>query len=246
MHISVIGLGKLGSVVAAVLADAGHEVIGVDLDAGVMEAIRNRREPSLLETIERNRSRFSVTTDLRSAVLATEATFVVLPTPSGPDGRFSLRQVFSACESIAGALRQKSTYHLVVISSTVMPGDTEGQLLPAFETCDFGLCYNPEFIALGTAMEDMRHPDLILIGESDERAGAMLEGIYRGGLCGNDPPIARMNFVNAELTKIAINTFVTMKISYANMLAELCERVPGADARVVAGSIAGKWRGWGI
>ena len=82
----------------------------------------------------------------------------------------------------------------------------------------------------------MSNPDMILIGESDPRAGEILEKLYRG-VCTNQPSMARMNFVNAELTKISVNTIVTTKISYANMLAEVCEQVPGADAHVVCSAI---------
>jgi UDPglucose 6-dehydrogenase len=124
-----------------------------------------------------------------------------------------------------------------------MPGATGNEVLAALEThsgkrCgrDFGLCYNPEFIALGSVVHDMLHPDLLLIGESDQRSGDILVGIQRS-VCGNHPPIARMNFVNAELTKLAVNTFVTTKISYANMLAQVCERLPGADVDVVTSAL---------
>ena len=95
-----------------------------------------------------------------------------------------------------------------------------------------GLCYNPEFIALGSVVRDMLSPDMILIGESDAKAGDILESIYDKA-CENKPAIQRMSLVNAELTKIAVNTFVTTKISYANMLADLCDRLPGADVDVV-------------
>jgi UDPglucose 6-dehydrogenase len=131
----------------------------------------------------------------------------------------------------------------VVLTSTVMPGATDNTVRPALERhsgkrCgrDFGLCYNPEFIALGSVIHDMLNPDLLLIGESDERAGALLAGIHRS-VCDNDPPIAHMNWVNAELTKLAVNTFVTTKISYANMLAQVCERLPGADVDVVTSAL---------
>jgi UDPglucose 6-dehydrogenase len=97
---------------------------------------------------------------------------------------------------------------------------------------DFGLCYSPEFIALGSVIRDFLNPDFVLIGESDERSGQVLEDIYRQ-VCENGPPIVRMNFINAELTKLAVNTFVTTKISFANMLARICERLPGADVDVV-------------
>lgn len=247
MNISVVGLGKLGSVLAGVMADRGHEVVGVDIDPAFVAAINQGRapvrEPGLDEMIARNAARLSATADVQDAILRTGITFVVVPTPSGPDATFSLKYVLNAAEPIALALRAKSTYHLVVISSTVMPGSTGGEIRELLErvsgrVCgrDFGLCYNPEFIALGSVIRDMSKPDMILIGESDPRAGELLENLYRT-VCPNNPPVARMNFVNAELTKISVNTFVTTKISYANMLAEVCERVPGADAEVVASAI---------
>src|SRR6185436_11415889 len=99
-----------------------------------------------------------------------------------------------------------------------------------------GLCFSPEFIALGTVIRDMLEPDMVLIGESDPRAGAMLEHLYRG-VCENDPPFRRMSLVEAELTKLAVNTYVTMKISYANTLAGLCERLPGADVESVTDAL---------
>src|SRR5579872_1702809 len=124
-----------------------------------------------------------------------------------------------------------------------MPGSTGGTLLPALEAhsgkkcgLDFGLCYNPEFIALGSVIRDMLHPDMILIGESDPRSGALLEELYNG-VCESNPRIQRMNYVNAELTKLSVNTYVTTKISYANMLAEICETLPGADVDVVTTAI---------
>ena len=99
-----------------------------------------------------------------------------------------------------------------------------------------GLCYSPEFIALGNVIRDMLEPDMVLIGESDPRAGDVLERLY-AGVCENDPPFRRMSLVNAELTKIAVNTYVTMKISYANALADMCERLPGADVEVVTDAL---------
>src|SRR5205823_4866373 len=101
---------------------------------------------------------------------------------------------------------------------------------------DFGLCYNPEFVALGSVIRDLRNPDFVLIGESDPRSGEMLAALYPS-LCDNDPPIARMNTVNAEIAKLAVNTFVTTKISYANMLAQLCSRLPGADVDAVTSAL---------
>ena len=97
---------------------------------------------------------------------------------------------------------------------------------------DLGLCYNPEFIAIGSVIHDMLHPDFILIGESDSRAGDLLASIY-DRVCDSRPHIQRMNCVNAEITKITVNSYVTAKISFANMVSSVCERLPDADAGVV-------------
>jgi UDPglucose 6-dehydrogenase len=247
MKLSIIGLGKLGAPMAAVMAHKGHMVVGVDVNADYVAAIQQGhaplRETGLEEMIQANRERLSATTDYEQAVLGTDATFIIVPTPSDPDGTFSLRNVMIAAEKIGAALRKKQSWHLVVLSSTVMPGSTGGKLLPALEAysgkkcgAGFGLCYNPEFIALGSVIRDMLNPDMILIGESDERSGEILERLYTG-VCDSNPHIRRMNHVNAELTKISVNTFVTTKISYANMLAQVCETLPGADVDVVTSAI---------
>src|SRR5581483_1221292 len=246
-HGSVGGLGKLGAPLAACLAHKGFTVVGVDLDESKVAALAAGRapvyEPGLAALIAKNRERLSATRDIQDAVQNSQATFVVVPTPSGADGAFSLRYVLPAMQAIGQALKHKADYHLISLTSTVMPGATGTQVLPMLEAesgkrvnADFGLCYSPEFIALGSVIRDMLNPDFILIGQSDERAGNLLTGIYQR-LCDNQPPIAPMTFVNAELTKIAVNTFVTTKISYANMLAQVCENLPGADADVVTSAL---------
>jgi UDPglucose 6-dehydrogenase len=247
MKISVVGLGKLGVPLAAVLASKGFDVIGVDLNQSFVDAMNAGKapveEPRLQELIDANRARLRATTNVDDAVVATDVTFVIVPTPSDSSGRFSNAAVLSAMRSIGLALRRKDAYHLVVITSTVMPGSTGGEIRQALELhsgrrvgSQLGLCYNPEFIALGSVVRDMLRPDMILIGESDGTAGELLESIYAKS-CDNTPVIRRMNFVNAELTKISVNTFVTTKISYANMLADICDRLPGADVDVVTQAV---------
>jgi UDPglucose 6-dehydrogenase len=232
---------------SAVMAHKGHTVVGVDVNAEFVKAIQEGRppvnEPGLAEMITANRERLTATTDYEEAILATDVTFIIVPTPSETNGRFSLTYVLKAAEKIGAALRRKKAWHLVVLSSTVMPGSVDGYLLPALERhsgrkCveDFGLCYNPEFIALGSVVKDMLNPDMILIGESDQRSGAILEELYTG-VCESHPRIRRMNYVNAELTKLSVNTFVTTKISYANMLAQVCETLPEADVDVITAAI---------
>jgi len=246
-RISVIGLGKLGAPMAAALAARGMRVVGVDADAAKVQALQQGRppvfEPRLAETIQAARGRLTATHSVEDAVRDSEITFIVVATPADPDGTFSLRYVLPACEAIGRVLAAKREFHLVALTSTVMPGATDGAVLAALEQAsgkragvEFGLCYNPEFIALGTVIRDFLNPDFLLIGESDERSGAMLESLYRS-VCENQPAFARMNFVNAEISKLSVNTYVTTKISFANMLARLCEKVPGASVDVVTGAI---------
>lgn len=245
--LSVIGLGKLGAPLLAVLAKKGFEVVGLDLNPSFVTALNAGRtlgnEPLLQDLIKENKHRIRATIDYHDAILSSEISFVIVPTPSAADGFFSNKNVVAAMESIGAALRGKSSYHLVVVTSTVMPGSTDGEIKEVLERSSgrrvgetLGLCYNPEFIALGSVVKDLLSPDFILIGESDERAGDLLEDVHLQ-TCDNDPPVLRMNFVNAELCKLAVNTFVTTKISYANMLAEMCGALPGADVDVVTKTI---------
>lgn len=245
--VSVIGLGKLGAPLVACCASKGFSVIGVDanaecarlVDAGIAPVL----ESSLDELLRAGHKRISATQDCHQAVLNSDLTFIVVPTPSEPSGRFSTQHVLAVAEHIGDALRAKPTYHLVVLVSTVLPGATEAELKPVLEASsgkqcglDFGLCYSPEFIALGSVIRDMLNPDFILIGESDPFAGEMLASFYRI-FCDNDPAIVRMSLVNAELTKISVNSYITMKISFANNLAEICERLPGADVDVITSAV---------
>ena len=246
-RLSVVGLGKLGSPMAACFAAKGFTVVGVDMDAGKVADISALRppvfEPGLAETLAAGRDRLTATTDLTAAVAGTEATFLVVATPSGEDGTFSIEWILAACETVGRAIGEKEGYHLVVLTSTVMPGATDGPIREALERAsgkrcgeDFGLCYSPEFIALGSVIRDFLNPDFLLVGESDERPGDLLASIYER-TCENAPPVARMSFVNAELTKISVNTYVTTKIAFANMLARICERLPGADVDIVTAAL---------
>ena len=245
--VSVIGLGKLGAPMAACFAARGFTVHAVDLNPQKVDAISRGvppvHEPGLAELLAESGGRISGTKDIEGAVNASDATFVVVATPSEADGGFSLRYAIPSCESIGRALRTKSEYHVVVITSTVMPGSMGGPIKTALERAsgkrcgvDFGLCYNPEFIALGTVIRDFYNPDFLLIGESDVHAGDVLCEIYKR-TCKNSPAFARMNWINAEITKLSVNTYITTKISYANMLARLCEKLPDADVNVVTDAL---------
>jgi len=246
-HVSVIGLGKLGAPMVACIGARGFRVTGVDLNPQKVDCIKRGvapvKEPGLSELIGEAGSNLEATTNTAEAVHQSSATFVVVATPSEEGGGFSLQYVLPTCEAIGRAIGTKKEYHLVVLTSTVMPGSTGGVVKDALERSsgkkcgkDFGLCYSPEFIALGTVIRDFYNPDFLLIGESDPRAGDELAALYQQ-ICKNAPPMARMNFINAEVTKLAVNTYITTKISYANMLARLCEKLPGADVNVVTDAL---------
>ncbi len=246
MKISVIGLGKLGLPLAVSIASKGFSVCGVDINQSVVNNLSQGKtflkEPGLQELINKNRSKIKATSDIKEAVSNSDITFIITPTPSQKNGYFSLQYINKVIREIAKVLKIKQNYHLVVVVSTVMPGSTDKikKLLEKYsgKVCNqaFGLCYNPEFIALGSVISNLLNPDFILIGESDKEVGDILEKFYRK-YCDNRPKIARMNFVNAELTKISVNTFVTTKISYANMLSEICENLPGGNVDVVTSAL---------
>jgi len=246
-RISVVGLGKLGLCLAAVLADSGFKVTGVDVDGRKVDAVNRGEspiyEPGLAQLMTSRSGSLGATADYDVAIAETQATFVVVPTPSDASGGFSLRYVKPAMERIGRALSHKSQYHLVVLTSTVMPGSMDEVVLPILEQSsgkkcgrDFGLCYNPEFIALGDVIEGLRNPDLVLVGESDSTAGDSISKIH-ARLCENPSRIERMTFLNAEVAKIAVNAFVTMKMSFANTLAEICERLPQGDVDKITQAI---------
>lgn len=246
-HISVIGLGKLGASMAAALASRGFMVTGVDIVRDNVDKI-NRGEAPVVETdlqdyITNNRERLRATMNHHEAVLESDISFVIVPTPSDERGAFSLQYAQYAFREMGKALKQKDGYHLVVMTSTVLPGATRHALLSVLEeesgkTCgpDFGLCYSPEFIALGSVIRDYLNPDFSLIGEFDERSGQMLEDFYHKAV-GTDTPCARMSLENAELTKVSVNAYVTTKISFANTLLNICARMPGGDVDAVCGAL---------
>ena len=248
MNVSVIGLGKLGACAAACFAYRGFRTLGVDINSNFVEAINAGRapvqEPRLQELITASRGRLRATQNYDEAIYESEITFLIVPTPTMEDGHFSDQYLQDVLRNLGCALGEHTKpYHLFVITSTVSPGTTEELLIPLIEKSsrrklnhDFGVCYNPEFIALGSVINDALNPDMVLIGESERRAGDLLEEFHQK-VCENQPYIARMSIVSAEITKVSLNSYVTMKISFANTLASLCERIPGADVDAITSAL---------
>jgi len=229
-----------------VLASKGNQVVGIDVNPEAVRLLNEGHapveEPGLQDLVSGSQDRLSATTELGAAGEA-DVSILLVPTPSDERGAFSNEHVLAAVDEVGRGLRGRDGYQILVVASTVMPGSCDAEIRTALEGASgrrvgetLGLCYSPEFIALGSVIRDMLEPDMVLIGESDSRAGDVLERLY-AGICENEPPFRRMSLVNAELTKIAVNTYVTMKISYANTLADMCERLPGADVEVVTDAL---------
>jgi UDPglucose 6-dehydrogenase len=246
-HISIVGLGKLGASMAAAIASRGHQVIGVDVNRRAVDAVNAGHAPvqetGLDELIGANLARIRATLSHEEAIAESELTFVIVPTPNDERGAFSLQYVAYAFREIGKAMARKTSRHTVVLTSTVLPGATRYGLLPILEKHSgkragdgFGLCYSPEFIALGTVIRDFLNPDFLLVGELDPESGDHLAACY-ADIIGPAVPVRRMTLENAELAKIAVNSFVTMKITFANMLAELCAAIPSADVDVVSDAL---------
>jgi len=237
--ISVIGLGKLGICTAVCSAFKGYQTIGLDVNKKTIDSVNRGKapviEPDLQELMAKSNACLEATDSHKEIIKKSDITFFIVPTPSMASGHFSDKLLKDSLIPLSRALKNKNGYHLFVITSTVSPQTTENNLIPLIEKYsgkklnkDFGVCYNPEFIALGSVIKDTLNPDMVLIGESHKKAGEMLEKFYEN-LCDNKPYIARMSIISAEITKISLNAYVTMKISFANTLGNLCEKIHGSE-----------------
>ena len=244
LSISIFGLGRVGLCFAVCCAERGFRTIGVDIDEEKLDMMRAGKapfyEPGLQAMLEKALSsgHLELTPSAREAVARSGISFITVGTPSKPDGSVDLSQVEEVCYSIGRALGEKGIWHLVVMRSTVPPGTTRGLVKDVLESSSnlkcgpgFGLCMNPEFLSEGRAINGILNPDRIIIGEYDKRSGDALQAFYERfhGDALIRKRILRTSLVNAELIKYASNAFLAMKISFANMIARLCQALPGAD-----------------
>lgn len=242
--VSVVGLGKLGLPFAACLAKRGFEVIGVDINKQRVNSINNSISPiietGLQELLKKVQGKLTATGEHKRAVEETDITFLVVATPSDRKGNFSNKYVESALKSLSDVLRKSNKkYHLFIINSTLMPGSTEQRLIPLIEkysrrklNVGFGMCYIPDFVAIGSVVRDFLNPEFIIIGESDKFAGDQAVSIYKR-FCENKPVIHRMSIIGAEIAKMSVNAYITLKISFANALGNLCEKIADTDIDLI-------------
>lgn len=245
MRIAVIGLGYAGLCTAAGLSTR-FKVTGVDVDGARVarlergEApIHEKRLPALLKVgVANGNLSFSSRYD---SVRGTDVVIIAVGTPSKPDGSIDLSQVTDASVMIGKQLALSKRKQTVVIKSTVAPGTAATVVRPILEKesgkkCGdgFGLCSNPEFLREGTAIEDMLHPDRIILGPLDKFSGKTMKALYRRFYHRKSLPIVMTSAENAEMIKYASNTFLATKISFINFIARVCETLPGADVEEVA------------
>jgi UDPglucose 6-dehydrogenase len=236
MKICVIGTGYVGLVAGTCLAEMGNDVICVDKDRDKLDKLKQGiipiYEPGLDELIKVNVSegRLLFTDNLDDAVKKSLVCFIAVGTPQGDDGSCDLSAVFGVAKSIAQSME---SYKVIVDKSTVPVGTAEKvtEIIKANTEHDFNVVSNPEFLKQGAAVEDFLKPDRVIIGSESQRATEIMQEIYSPFLRTGNPVIV-MDVKSAEMSKYAANSFLATKISFANEIANLCEKV-GADAEQV-------------
>ena len=240
MKLSIIGTGNVGLVTGACFSAQGHEVRCVDIDAEKIERLRDldisSSEPGLDDLVRRNAEagRLSFTTDAAAAVAEAEVIFLCVETPQGEDGKPDLDRVLEAAGTVAANIEG---FTLIVIKSTVPVGTTEtiGGKIAEGTTEPFSIACNPEFLKAGSAVEDFRTPDRIVVGADDPRSLEILRELY-GSFTAEGGVLLEVDSRTAELIKYASNAMLACRISFMNSLAGLCEQI-GADAAELAAEL---------
>lgn len=241
MKVAVFGLGYVGCVTAACLAERGHEVVGVDVVVEKVESIAAGQsplaEPGLAELIAKNHAegRLTATTDATGAVLGSDVSLVCVGTPSAANGSLGTEALERAVHEIGTALRDSFGRHVVVIRSTMVPGTCERMVIPLLEQAsgrsagsDFGVAVNPEFLREGSSIADFNAPAKTVIGELDHASGDVVASLYEG-LPGT---VVRTGIAVAEMAKYVDNAFHALKATFANEIGSLC-RALGLDSHEV-------------
>ena len=247
VNVAVIGLGKLGLPLATLLAKRGYSVVGYDKNDELIASLNDKsfrsREPFLEEYLAQI-DQIEFISKPSSTLDKCEIYFIIVPTPSDANGWFSNQWILDALRDLAVTFNQASkkigTKIIIDIVSTVMPGSCSGEIMETISKYsslkypeDFEICYNPEFVALGSVIRDMELPDMHLIGASDPKAADKLIAVLQN-ISKKSVPSAILSLEEAELVKIAVNNFVTMKISYANALMQVSAFLKDVDVNRVA------------
>ncbi|MBD3218114.1 MAG: nucleotide sugar dehydrogenase [candidate division Zixibacteria bacterium] len=241
MKISVFGMGYVGCVSAACLADEGHEVIGVDINESKIEFINSGKSPIIEEGMDDlvrrvvEKGRLVATMDTKKAINESEITMITVGTPSKDNGDLDLTYVERVAAKIGSLLANKDGFHIIVLRSTVLPGTTEDFLVPILEESsgkkiyvDFDVYFNPEFLREGSSIKDFYNPPFTVIGTHDPSASSKLDELY--GFI--DAPFFKTSIKSAEMLKYVNNTFHGLKVAFANEVGMICKRL-GVDSHEV-------------
>ncbi len=241
MKISVFGLGYVGAVSAACLAELGHEVTGVDISRQIIDNYNSGAmrfaEAGLAELTAKHMQsgRLKVTSDDRMAVLGSAASMICVGTPSRDGGDTDYSSLEKVCESVGKTLSGKKGFYAVIVRSTVFPGTLRNLVIPLLERIsgkkagkDFGVCHNPEFLREGSAIDDFRHPSRTVIGATDERCGDIAQKIYES----LPAEVIRCSVETSEMVKYTDNAWHAAKVVFANETGALCKSL-GIDSHAV-------------
>jgi GDP-mannose 6-dehydrogenase len=232
--VSVFGLGYVGTVTAACLASKGTPVIGVDLSTSKVEQLASGSSPIVepgvpeLAKAAHAAGTLHATNDSAAAVMQSDISFLCVGTPSLRSGKLDLGHVEPVCREIGLALKKKSSFHLVVLRSTVLPGTAENIVIPALEQSsgkrmgkDFGVCVNPEFMREGVAVSDFLEPAMTIIGASSSEHASWLRDLYRWA----SGRIFETSFRSAEMVKYVCNAWHATKVAFANEVGTLAKEL---------------------
>lgn len=241
MRISIFGLGYVGAVSAGCFCRLGYEVIGVDPVGIKREKLASGRSPVVETGVEEliadgvRQGRLSVTDDPAAAIAASDISLICVGTPSRRDGSLNLDYVVRVCKQIGEALRERETYHVVTVRSTMLPGVAKDVVIPTLEESsgkrvgrDFGFCVNPEFLREGTAVQDFMEPPTTVIGAYDERSAEPLRRLYQP----IEAPLIVTDVCVAAMVKYVDNAFHALKVTFANEVGTICKRL-GIDGHEV-------------
>lgn len=237
MNIAVVGTGYVGLVTGTCFAETGNHVFCVDIDAKKVERMRNGEvpiyEPGLENLFERNtkQGRLHFTTNLKEAIDKAQIIFLALPTPPGEDGSADLSYILGVAKDLSKIITE---YKVIVDKSTVPVGTAEKVHAALAEGLDenlFDVVSNPEFLREGVAVDDFMKPDRVVIGTTSERAQKLMRQLYEPFVRQGNP-IYFMDERSAEMTKYAANSYLAMRISFMNEIANLCEKA-GANVDMV-------------
>lgn len=233
MNISIFGLGYVGCVSLGCLAKNGHNVIGVDVVKNKIDLI-NSGKPTIIEKdIDKildqqfKQGRISATNDSRNAVENTDVSFICVGTPSSANGQLDLKYVYKVAEDIGKAIKNKDSFHVITIRSTVFPGTNlkVSEIIEEFSSKKrnqgFSVVSNPEFLREGSAVKDYYNPAVTVIGGDNNKAMDIMSKIYEK----IEAPIAKVDISEAEIIKYVNNTFHALKITFANEVGNICKKL---------------------